>query len=129
MECTRQIFPPSSNFFHCLILKAIDLHVTRNNKVSFLTFFRENSSCPTPGHFLPNTKPSNEASKYLRFRSQGNLSTETIKMKKGNARITTTIYSENIGNLTYSYSAWKSFYTALLLHPAKPTASELRQIQ
>lgn len=116
MECTRQILPPSSNFFHCcLILKAIDLHVTRNKKASFLTFFRENSSCPTPRHFLPNTEPSNEVCKYLRCRSQRNLSTETIKMKTDNSRITTTTYSENVGNLTYSYSAWKSFYTTLLL--------------
>lgn len=70
----------------------------RGITVYFLTF-RENSSCPTTGHFLPNTETCNEVYKYLRFRSQRNLSTETIKMKKGNISITT-IYSETIGKLT-----------------------------
>lgn len=70
----------------------------RGITVYFLTF-RENSSCPTTGHFLPNTETCNEVYKYLRFRSQRNLSTETIKMKKGNTSITT-IYSETIGKLT-----------------------------
>lgn len=91
---------PSSKFLHCcLVYKVIDLHAMRNNRVYFLTF-RENSSCPTTGHFLPNTETRNEVYKYLRFTSQRNLSTETIKMKKGNTNITTTIYSETIGKLT-----------------------------